>query len=102
MYTLTLNQRHAYKDVADAARVSDNHTSSFTALTPTSYQTPREVKEERWRLEIDATKRSDKLEMREMYKELGGRKPRTKGKLLTGIGGGGHRDRGGWDEFELE
>lgn len=36
--------------------------------------------------------------MREMYKEMGGRKARGKTKL--GMGGGG-RDRGGWvDSYE--
>ena len=38
--------------------------------------------------------------MREMYKEMGGRKARGKTKLGMGMGGGG-RDRGGWaDSYE--
>ena len=62
--------------------------------SPTSgYQTPREMREERWRLEAEAVERPGKTEMREMYKELNGRKSKAKGKLggMTGI-----RDKGGW------
>ena len=60
-------------------------------VSPTSSgdQTPKELKEERWRLEAD---RPGKLEMREFYKELGGRKPKTKAK----VGSTGIRDKGGW------
>ena len=58
-------------------------------------QTPREVREERWRQEAESTARPTKVEMREMYKELGGRKARGKGKLG---GTAGMRDRGGWGE----
>ncbi|KAG9045430.1 hypothetical protein FS837_006311 [Tulasnella sp. UAMH 9824] len=58
----------------------------------TGYQTPREMREERWRQEADET-RPGKLEMREMYKELGGRKSKTKSKYQTGASA---RDRGGW------
>ncbi|KAL0576482.1 hypothetical protein V5O48_005493 [Marasmius crinis-equi] len=56
------------------------------------YQTPREIREERWRQEAEATSAPGKLEMRAMYKELGGRKSRTKTKL----GSTGVRDKGGW------
>ncbi|KAA1475458.1 hypothetical protein DENSPDRAFT_842241 [Dentipellis sp. KUC8613] len=68
--------------------------------TPGSgYQTPKEVREERWKLEADTTGKPGKVEMREMYKELGGRKSRTKGKLG---GTSGARDKGGWgsDNFD--
>jgi len=58
------------------------------------YQTPREIKEEQWKLESEASSKPGKLEMREMYKELGGRKARTKTKL----GSTGIRDKGGWDD----
>ena len=58
------------------------------------YQTPREIKEEQWKLESEAISKPGKLEMREMYKELGGRKARTKTKL----GSTGIRDKGGWDD----
>ena len=65
-------------------------------LTPVSsgYQTPRELREEKWKQEAE-TYRPSKVEMREMYKELGGRKARGKGKLG---GTAGMRDRGGWGE----
>ncbi|KAI0668629.1 hypothetical protein C8Q78DRAFT_1045233 [Trametes maxima] len=56
-------------------------------------QTPREMREEKWKQEAEATSKPTKVEMREMYKELGGRKARGKGKLG---GQGGMRDRGGW------
>jgi len=71
-----------------------------SSATHSGYQTPREIKEEQWNTENQAMGRPDKREMREMYKELGGRKLRTKGRLPTGVGGGGHRDRGGWDAYE--
>ncbi|KAI0656765.1 hypothetical protein C8Q70DRAFT_1008470 [Cubamyces menziesii] len=58
-------------------------------------QTPREIREEKWRQEAEATAKPSKVEMREMYKELGGRKARGKGKLG---GTGGMRDRGGWND----
>ncbi|KAI0638866.1 hypothetical protein C8Q77DRAFT_1162849 [Trametes polyzona] len=57
-------------------------------------QTPREIREEKWKQEAETT-RPSKVEMREMYKELGGRKARGKGKLG---GTGGMRDRGGWGD----
>ena len=63
------------------------------------YQTPREIKEEQWRCEAEAAK-PGKVEMREMYKELGGRKAKTKLKF----GSPGMRDRGGWavnDDWEM-
>jgi hypothetical protein len=59
----------------------------------TGYQTPRELKEEQWKLEAQVAK-PGKVEMREMYKELGGRKARAKTKL----GSSGIRDKGGWNE----
>jgi len=59
----------------------------------TGYITPRELKEEAWRAEQESVDKPGKLEMREMYKDLGGRKSRTKTKL----GSSGFRDKGGWD-----
>ncbi|KAF8584931.1 hypothetical protein K439DRAFT_1388790 [Ramaria rubella] len=83
------------------SRDSDIAQSSFSRpSTPSAgsgYQTPREAREEQWRLESETT-RPGKIEMREMYKELGGRKSRAK----TKVGGTATRDRGGWndgDEF---
>jgi hypothetical protein len=58
------------------------------------YQTPREIKEEQWKQAEESAARPGKIEMREMYKELGGRKARAKTKL----GSTGVRDKGGWDE----
>jgi hypothetical protein len=58
------------------------------------YQTPREIKEEQWKQAEESAARPGKVEMREMYKELGGRKARAKTKL----GSSGVRDKGGWDE----
>ncbi|TFK38648.1 hypothetical protein BDQ12DRAFT_712625 [Crucibulum laeve] len=58
------------------------------------YQTPREMKEEAWKQELQAAAKPGKVEMREMYKELGGRKARGKTKL----GSSGVRDKGGWSE----
>lgn len=39
-----------------------------------------------------------KLEMRAMYKEMGGRKARGKGVGLKASAGRGGRDKGGWGE----
>lgn len=72
--------------------------TSSPSTTNSGYQTPREMKEEQWRLEADATLKPGKLEMRSMYKELGGRKSRSKNKL----GSSGIRDKGGWDSGDLE
>ncbi|KAG6850175.1 hypothetical protein H0H93_016855 [Arthromyces matolae] len=64
-------------------------------ISNSGYQTPRELKEEQWKLEAETTK-PDKLEMRGMYKDLGGRKSKSK----TKFGAPGLRDRGGWGETE--
>ncbi|OJA16783.1 hypothetical protein AZE42_03312 [Rhizopogon vesiculosus] len=69
--------------------------SGRTSPSHSGYQTPRDIKEEQWRQEEVAQTRPGKVEMREMYKELGGRKSRTKAKLGSS---GGHRDRTGWGE----
>ncbi|KAJ3489394.1 hypothetical protein NLI96_g2170 [Meripilus lineatus] len=73
-----------------------NHSSRSNAGS--GYQTPREIKEEKWRSEAEASAKPSKLEMREMYKELGGRKMRGKGKVASVGAGSGGRDRGGWGE----
>ena len=62
--------------------------------TNSGYVTPREAREEAWRLEAEEKARPGKVEMREMYKELNGRKARTKGKF--GSAAAGLRDKGGW------
>jgi len=59
------------------------------------YQTPRELKEEKWRQEAEGAAKPGKVEMREMYKELGGRKAKGKGKLGSS---GVARDKGGWND----
>jgi len=59
--------------------------------------TPREIKEDQWRSETGAAARPNKVEMREMYKELGGRKARSKTKLGST---GPTRDKGGWGQDE--
>ncbi|KAH8799536.1 hypothetical protein DL96DRAFT_1637613 [Flagelloscypha sp. PMI_526] len=56
--------------------------------------TPREMKEEKWKAEA-SEKSSSKADMRNMYKELGGRKFKGKGKFGASSG---VRDRGGWDD----
>ena len=70
-------------------------------FTASGYQTPREIKEERWRQEAEeAQKGVAKNEMRDMYKELGGRKVRGKG----GLGGKelrGVKDRAGFSEDSM-
>lgn len=62
--------------------------------TPSGYQTPREIREEQWRIENESIAKPGKLEMREMYKEMGGRKSRTKPKFGSTIVA--TRDKGGW------
>ncbi|KIY51192.1 hypothetical protein FISHEDRAFT_37229 [Fistulina hepatica ATCC 64428] len=76
-------------------RGSGNFSISSGYASPHSgYQTPREIREEKWRQEAELTSNVTKNEMRAMYKELGGRKPKSKGKFG---GGRGARDKGGWD-----
>jgi len=60
------------------------------------YQTPKEVNEEKWHAEAQLSK-PGKVEMRDMYKEMGGRK--SKGKTKLGMAGGA-RDKGGWADDE--
>jgi len=79
------------------SRLSSGYTTPSRGMS--GYQTPREIKEEQWRTVADAA-RPGKLEMREMYKELGGRKAKSKMKL----GSSGVRDRGGWaasDDWDI-
>ncbi|KII88519.1 hypothetical protein PLICRDRAFT_110381 [Plicaturopsis crispa FD-325 SS-3] len=71
--------------------------SGYSTPAHSGYQTPRELKEEQWKLETEVASRPGKVEMREMYKELGGRKSKAKTKLG---GAGGIRDKGGWTEGE--
>ena len=66
--------------------------SGYSTPSGSGYRTPKEVNEERWERE-DETKPS-KVEMREMYKELGGRKSKAKNKVgVRNVGGlGGEHD----------
>jgi len=66
--------------------------SGTASYAGSGYQTPREMREEQWKAEAEQT-RPGKTEMREMYKELGGRKAKTKAKFQTSTTS---RDRGGW------
>ena len=59
------------------------------------YATPREAREEQWRLESEGVTKPSKNEMREMYKELGGRKSRGKGKFGPSAG---IRNKGGYGD----
>jgi hypothetical protein len=72
--------------------------SGAQSANRSGYQTPREIKEEQWKLEAESGIKPGKQEMREMYKELGGRKAKTKLKL----GSSGVRDKGGWVEPSSE
>jgi hypothetical protein len=71
--------------------------SGYASPLPSGAQTPRELKEEKWRLEAEATSAPGKIEMRGIYKELGGRKSRTKNKFGATAG---VRDKGGWGDGE--
>jgi hypothetical protein len=57
-------------------------------------RTPKEVHEERWQAEADGAGRPNKVEMREMYKQLGGRKDKAKAKFGR-AGEAGGRNVGG-------
>ncbi|KAJ7652140.1 hypothetical protein DFH06DRAFT_1206883 [Mycena polygramma] len=65
--------------------------SGYSSPMMSGAQTPRELKEEKWRQEAETTA-PGKIEMRSMYKELGGRKSKEKSKF----GSSGVRDKGGW------
>lgn len=76
--------------------VSPSQSNNYSA---SGYQTPRELKEEKWRQEAEQAAKPGKVEMRGIYKELGGRKSKTKTKLGSS---GGVRDKGGWAEATEE
>ncbi|TFK47920.1 hypothetical protein OE88DRAFT_1720370 [Heliocybe sulcata] len=60
--------------------------------TPSGYMTPKEMREEKWAAESEALERPNKVDMRELYKDLGGRKSKQKVKLGSA---GGARNKGG-------
>lgn len=69
---------------------------SSSPRSGSGYVTPREAREEQWRQEAVEKAKPGKVEMREMYKELGGRKAKAKNKFSAG--NQGVRDKGGWDD----
>ncbi|KAG8989587.1 hypothetical protein FRB94_014181 [Tulasnella sp. JGI-2019a] len=79
------NRSPNYFSLADATYTASSKGGS-------GYQTPREIREEKWKAEAEETK-PGKVEMREMYKDLGGRKSKAKAKYSAGTNS---RDRGGW------
>ena len=89
-----LSQSHSNRSpTSPTGTTSWSRAGSGYASPSSGYQTPREIKEEKWRQE---TEKPGKVEMREMYKELGGRKARSKAKLGSS---GGVRDKGGWNDM---
>ncbi|KDQ17618.1 hypothetical protein BOTBODRAFT_29794 [Botryobasidium botryosum FD-172 SS1] len=80
-----------------SSRPSPPSSARFISLPASGIQTPRELREEQWRNEAAETaspkKGAAKVEMREMYKELGGRMARGKNRVKNGES----RDRGGWN-----
>ncbi|KAI0089913.1 hypothetical protein BDY19DRAFT_992862 [Irpex rosettiformis] len=88
------NWRTTYlRTVHSRERSPISYSRPLSPVLSSGYQTPREIREERWKAETDGISKPSKNEMREMYKELGGRKARGK----TKVGASGSRDRGGWD-----
>ncbi|KAJ3829293.1 hypothetical protein F5880DRAFT_1470854 [Lentinula raphanica] len=71
--------------------------SNYGSTLGSGYQTPREIKEEKWKLENEASASPGKVEMRAIYKEMGGRKARGKNKMGS-TSGRTIRDKGGWVE----
>ncbi|KAF8525116.1 hypothetical protein BU17DRAFT_41919 [Hysterangium stoloniferum] len=88
------NWRQEYMRTARTRDTETVYTSYSRSSTPSGsgHQTPREAREEQWRLESEVSL-PNKVEKREMYKELGGRKARSK----TKVGATTTRDKGGWD-----
>lgn len=99
-HVLSILQRQVYlKSAKDRSPTSTPPFSRSGYNTPSrresGYQTPKEVKEEQWKAELETAAKPNKVEMREKYKELGGRKARGKAKLGSP---GGVRDKGGWND----
>lgn len=90
MLRLTLLQRLTFLS-ANVNKSTPSSPLERSSPSRSGYQTPKEINEERWRAEEQI--RPGKVEMREMYKELGGRKSRNKTKLGSA---GGYRDKTGW------
>jgi hypothetical protein len=60
---------------------------------------PSEIWEKRWRLEAEVVEKPGRIEMREMYKELNGRKSKVKGKLGGTVGKGGWAGGQDWTTY---
>jgi hypothetical protein len=75
--------------------------SSGYSSAGSGYRTPKEANEERWQAESEAAEKPNKVEMREMYKELGGRKSKAKTKLGR-PGGTAARNVGGLGDEEMD
>ncbi|KAK2462124.1 hypothetical protein APHAL10511_006587 [Amanita phalloides] len=69
------------KSISERTPPVFSRTSGTQSANRSGYQTPREIKEEQWRLAAEGGTKPGKQEMREIYKELGGRKAKTKLKL---------------------
>ncbi|KAJ3482571.1 hypothetical protein NLJ89_g12133 [Agrocybe chaxingu] len=95
VYLKTVKDRERSPTAATFSRSNSGYNTPSRGVSGSGYQTPREIKEEQWRAEAEATSKPGKVEMREMYKELGGRKARGKTKLGSS---GAFRDKGGWDD----
>lgn len=97
--TFLQNSSQRDKDLFNTVYIAPSRSSrpNSPSVNGSGYVTPREAREEAWRHESDAQAKPGKVEMREMYKELGGRKARGKSKFGAS-GGSGSRDRGGWGE----
>lgn len=90
-------KRQRHKDEAAAPLFAYSYSRPGTRpQTPlaSGYQTPRELREEKWKQEESEVNTVSKTEMREIYKEMGGRKAK---KSKTGMVGG-VRDRTAWGD----
>ncbi|KAF8330330.1 uncharacterized protein EI90DRAFT_3060317 [Cantharellus anzutake] len=90
------NWRKTYFQTLRHSAELDGNTSRYGYATPqysgSGHATPKEMREERWAQENSGPNGTGlgKIEMREMYKSLGGRMAKSKNR-------GSGRDRGGWE-----
>ncbi len=94
---LLLCQRIVYLKTSRERSPPSTPFSRSSSAYNSGYQTPREIKEDQWRVDNAVAAKPNKVEMREMYKEMGGRKARSKAKLGST---GPTRDKGGWGQDE--
>ncbi|TFK99647.1 hypothetical protein BDV98DRAFT_550929 [Pterulicium gracile] len=95
----TVAQRSTETYSSPPSRGVSNTNYSSGGHSGSGDQTPREVREERWRAEAEGAAKPGKVEMRSMYKEMGGRKAKTKTKMGRE---GEQRDKGGWGGGDFE